>query len=77
MLESRKEQIKLRANYYNGMAVASVAAGGFGAVLGIVRENPNWWSIGTGLGAFSALLVLSICMREIGANALKDLDKAG
>lgn len=47
MTDAEKEQVKLRANYLNGLALALAAAGGIGpATLMIYRFEPKWVAVG-------------------------------
>ncbi len=76
LTEGQREQIKLRASYYNGIAVAIVAVGGLGFVLPLAGDNGREpWLIGVLSIAMITIVVISIVLREIAARSLLDLDK--
>ena len=76
MTDIRTEQIKLRAAYYNGVAVSVVAVGGLGVALSFIRENHSWRAFLSAVALFMACSVISIIMRELAVSYLKDIDKA-
>jgi FtsH-binding integral membrane protein len=75
MSDVRKEQIKLRAAYYNGVAIAIVAIGGLGVALATLRERSDLWTFGAAVFGLVGAAVLSIALREIAISSLAALDE--
>jgi hypothetical protein len=72
MKESRKEQIKLRATFYNGLGITLFAVGGLGSYFFFARisNDPLW-----GLVVFASALLISIGLHQIGYRHLRRLDE--
>lgn len=71
--EIRREQVKLRAAYYNGIAIALTAVGGLGFAFSFFREHPDWRGIVAGFVMLIVCSIGSITIREIGVKSLADL----
>jgi len=66
------EQVKLRAAYYNGVAITLVALGGFLAV-SFLREDFSLRGVLVGFAVFFGMAVCSVALREIAAISLREI----
>jgi hypothetical protein len=76
MTEARKERIKLRASYFNGIALSIIAVTGFGTVLAYFNragEPPSWLLLTT---IMVPALAASIAMHALAAYTLRGLDRS-
>ncbi len=75
MSDAEKEQIKLRANYFNSLAVALVAVGGIAPALAISRSAVNWCEMVFPIAGFFTSLIFSLGLHFRACGYLKHLDK--
>lgn len=75
MTDGKKEQIKLRANYLNGIAVVFLSIGGL-APFFIAYQSLDWWKIFVSLGLLGLAGVSSWEIHRMAQNYLSKLDVA-
>jgi hypothetical protein len=73
MTDIHTEQVKLRAAYYNGVAIALVAVGGFALAFSFLQEASSLKGVFVAFAVFVGLAVCSVALREIAVISLRDI----
>lgn len=76
MKDSEKELVKLRANYFNGVALVSLGAGGLAPFLAAASDPGNFPRLIIGLVFFIIGIVFSQYFHAYAQDVLRDLDKS-